>query len=318
MTESVGQTPASATPLLESDVLRTFVAIAESGSFTRAAGQIYRSTSAVSMQIKRLEETLGHSLFVREARQVRLTPAGETLLGYARRLLRLNEEAVAQFRQPTLQGRVRFGTPADVGTRIMPGLLALFARSHPGVEVDVSVARSIDMIERIDAGELDLALVTIGNLGQDDSRGEPVHSEPLVWAGRSGGIAALRSPLPLALASPDCAWRRQALDALDRIGRHYRVAYSSEQTSGQEAAMIADLAIAPYPASLLRPPLQCLDGQYGLPQLGDYRINLLRGSNRSEAVDILAEQVIAAFVEYRQLRGGRRTEPSEEMKWHAG
>ena len=318
MTESVGQTPASTTPLLESDVLRTFVAIAESGSFTHAAGQIYRSTSAVSMQIKRLEETLGHSLFVREARQVRLTPAGETLLGYARRLLRLNEEAVAQFRQPTLQGRVRFGTPADVGTRIMPGLLALFARSHPGVEVDVSVARSIDMIERIDAGELDLALVTIGNLGQDDSRGEPVHSEPLVWAGRSGGIAALRSPLPLALASPDCAWRRQALDALDRIGRHYRVAYSSEQTSGQEAAMIADLAIAPYPASLLRPPLQCLDGQYGLPQLGDYRINLLRGSNRSEAVGILAEQVIAAFVEYRQLRGGRRTEPSEEMKWHAG
>ncbi|MCQ4296292.1 LysR substrate-binding domain-containing protein [Pseudomonas stutzeri] len=318
MTESVGQTPTSATPLLESDVLRTFVAIAESGSFTRAAGQIYRSTSAVSMQIKRLEETLGRSLFIREARQVRLTPAGETLLGYARRLLKLNEEAVAQFRQPTLQGRVRFGTPADVGTRILPGLLALFARSHPGVEVDVSVARSIDMIERIDAGELDLALVTIGNLGQDDSRGEPVHSEPLVWAGRSGGIAALRSPLPLALASPDCAWRRQALDALDRIGRHYRVAYSSEQTSGQEAAMIADLAIAPYPASLLRPPLQCLDGQYGLPQLGDYRINLLRGGNRSDAVDILAEQVIAAFVEYRHLRGSRRTGPTEEMKWHAG
>jgi len=319
MSESVEQTPASATPLLlESDVLRTFVAIAETGSFTRAAGQIYRSTSAVSMQIKRLEESLGRSLFVREARQVRLTSAGETLLGYARRLLKLNEEAVAQFRPPTLQGRVRFGTPADVGTRILPGLLALFARSHPGVEVDVSVARSIDMIERIDAGDLDLALVTIGNLRQDDSRGEPVHSEALVWAGRSGGIAALRSPLPLALASPDCAWRRQALDALDRIGRHYRIAYSSEQTSGQEAAMLADLAIAPYPASLLRPPLQCLDGQYGLPQLGDYRINLLRGGNRSEAVDILAEQVIAAFAEYRHLGGNRRTEPNEGMKWHAG
>ena len=150
--------PGTTAPLLESDVLRTFVAIAESGSFTRAAGQIYRSTSAVSMQIKRLEDTLGRPLFVREARQVRLTPAGETLLGYARRLLKLNEEAIAHFLQPALQGRVRFGTPADVGTRILPGLLALFARSHPGVEVDVSVARSIDMIERIDAGELDLAL----------------------------------------------------------------------------------------------------------------------------------------------------------------
>ncbi|HBZ98693.1 MAG TPA: LysR family transcriptional regulator, partial [Pseudomonas sp.] len=104
--------PGTTAPLLESDVLRTFVAIAESGSFTRAAGQIYRSTSAVSMQIKRLEDTLGRPLFVREARQVRLTPAGETLLGYARRLLKLNEEAIAHFLQPALQGRVRFGTPA--------------------------------------------------------------------------------------------------------------------------------------------------------------------------------------------------------------
>ena len=317
MPEPLEQSTIPSTPLLESDVLRTFVAIAESGSFTRAAGQIYRSTSAVSMQIKRLEETLGRSLFVREARQVRLTPAGETLLGYARRLLKLNEEAIAHFLQPALQGRVRFGTPADVGTRILPGLLALFARSHPGVEVDVSVARSIDMIERIDAGELDLALVTVGNLGQDDSRGEPIHSEPLVWAGRTGGVAALRTPLPLALASPDCAWRRQALDALDRIGRSYRVAYSSEQTSGQEAAMIADLAIAPYPSSLIRPPLQRLDGQYGLPQLGEYQIKLLRGSNRSEAVEVLAAQVIAAFAEYR-TRPAKRLERNEDIKWHAG
>ena len=174
------------------------------------------------------------------------------------------------------------------------------------------------MIERIDAGELDLALITTGNLGQDDSRGEPIHSEPLVWAGRSGGVAALRTPLPLALASPDCAWRRQALDALDRIGRGYRIAYSSEQTSGQEAAMIADLAIAPYPSSLVRPPLQRLDGQYGLPQLGDYRINLLRGSNRSDAVEVLAAQVIAAFAEYRSRFGGHRPEASEEPTWHAG
>ncbi|EXF46204.1 transcriptional regulator [Pseudomonas sp. BAY1663] len=304
MSQSAEHLPTASLPLLESDVLRTFVAIAESGSFTRAAGQIHRTTSAVSMQIKRLEETLGRPLFVREARQVRLTPAGETLLGYARRLLRLNGEAVAHFLHPALHGRVRFGTPGDIGTRILPGLLALFACSHPAVEVDVSVGRSVEMIERIDAGELDLALVSVGNLGQDDSRGEPIHSEPLVWAGRAGGVAALRSPLPLALASPDCAWRRQALDALDRIGRDYRIAYSSEQAAGQEAAMIADLAIAPYPQSLLRPPLQRLDGQFGLPELGEYRIKLLRGSRRSEPVEVLAEHVIAAFAEYRSGRPG--------------
>lgn len=181
------QLPQTAMPLLEIDVLRTFVSIAESGSFTRAAGQIFRTTSAVSMQIKRLETTLGCTLFVREARRITLTSDGERLLSYARRLLKLNEEAVSAFVTPRLNGQVRFGTPADIGTHILPGLLSLFARTHPGVEVNVSVGRSIDMIERVDSGELDVALISVGNVGQDDSRGEVIHSEPLVWAGRTGG-----------------------------------------------------------------------------------------------------------------------------------
>lgn len=290
--------PQSAMPLLEIDVLRTFVSIAESGSFTRAAGQIFRTTSAVSMQIKRLETMLGCTLFVREARRIALTADGERLLGYARRLLKLNEETVNAFIAPRLVGRVRFGTPGDLGTHILPGLLSLFARTHPGIEVDVSVGRSLDMIQRIDAGELDVALISVGNLGQDDSRGETIHSEPLVWAGRAGGVAVERSPLPLALASPGCAWRRQALDALDRAGRSYRVAYSSEQCAGQEAAMMADLAVAPYPLSLIRHPLKRLEESSSLPKLGDYQIKLLRAADCSEPVDVLARHVIAAFMAY--------------------
>jgi len=290
--------PQSAMPLLEIDVLRTFVSIAESGSFTRAAGQIFRTTSAVSMQIKRLETMLGCTLFVREARRIALTADGERLLGYARRLLKLNEETVNAFIAPRLVGRVRFGTPGDLGTHILPGLLSLFARTHPGIEVDVSVGRSLDMIQRIDAGELDVALISVGNLGQDDSRGETIHSEPLVWAGRAGGVAVERSPLPLALASPGCAWRRQALDALDRAGRSYRIAYSSEQCAGQEAAMMADLAVAPYPLSLIRHPLKRLEESSSLPKLGDYQIKLLRAADCSEPVDVLARHVIAAFMAY--------------------
>lgn len=290
--------PQSAMPLLEIDVLRTFVSIAESGSFTRAAGQIFRTTSAVSMQIKRLETMLGCTLFVREARRIALTVEGERLLGYARRLLKLNEETVNAFIAPRLVGRVRFGTPGDLGTHILPGLLSLFARTHPGIEVDVSVSRSLDMIQRIDAGELDVALISVGNLGQDDSRGETIHSEPLVWAGRAGGVAVERTPLPLALASPGCAWRRQALDALDRAGRAYRIAYSSEQCAGQEAAMMADLAVAPYPLSLIRHPLKRLEESSSLPKLGDYQIKLLRAPNCSEPVDVLARHVIAAFMAY--------------------
>ncbi|WP_028240076.1 LysR family transcriptional regulator [Stutzerimonas azotifigens] len=282
-------------PLLESDVLRTFVVIADTGSFTRAAAQIFRTTSAVSMQIKRLEETLGQPLFVREARRVRLTEAGETLLGYARRLLRLNEEAMAQFIAPSLRGRVRLGTPGDIGGRVLPGLLALFAHSHPGVEVDVSAGRSMEMLARLDAGELDLALVTVGNAGQDDSRGQTIHSEPLVWAGRAGGVAVERTPLPLALTSADCPWRRQALDALDRAGRSYRIAYSSEQYAGQEAAMIADLAIAPFPLGLIKPPLRRLDPEHDLPTLGDYQVKLVLGTGGSAPASVLAEHVVAAF-----------------------
>ena len=290
--------PQSAMPLLEIDVLRTFVSIAESGSFTRTAAQIFRTTSAVSMQIKRLENTLGCALFSREARRVALTAEGERLLSYARRLLKLNEEAVGAFIKPSLSGQVRFGAPADIGTHILPGLLSLFARTHPGIEVNVSVGRSVDMIQRIDAGELDVALISVGNLGQDDTRGEVVHREPLVWAGRAGGVAMRRNPLPLALASAECAWRRQALDALDRVGRSYRIAYSSEQCAGQEAAMIADLAVAPYPLSLVRPPLRRLDEDADLPTLGEYQIKLLSAAQCSEPVKVLSQQVGAAFGAY--------------------
>ena len=288
----------SAMPLLEMDVLRTFVSIAESGSFTRTAAQIFRTTSAVSMQIKRLENTLGCALFSREARRVALTAEGERLLSYARRLLTLNEEAVGAFIKPSLSGQVRFGAPADIGTHILPGLLSLFARTHPGIEVNVSVGRSVDMIQRIDAGELDVALISVGNLGQDDTRGEVVHREPLVWAGRAGGVAMRRNPLPLALASAECAWRRQALDALDRVGRRYRIAYSSEQCAGQEAAMVADLAVAPYPLSLVRPPLRRLDEDADLPTLGEYQIKLLSAAQCSEPVKVLSQQVVAAFAAY--------------------
>ena len=288
----------SAMPLLEMDVLRTFVSIAESGSFTRTAAQIFRTTSAVSMQIKRLENTLGCALFSREARRVALTAEGERLLSYARRLLTLNEEAVGAFIKPSLSGQVRFGAPADIGTHILPGLLSLFARTHPGIEVNVSVGRSVDMIQRIDAGELDVALISVGNLGQDDTRGEIVHREPLVWAGRAGGVAMRRNPLPLALASAECAWRRQALDALDRVGRRYRIAYSSEQCAGQEAAMVADLAVAPYPLSLVRPPLRRLDEDADLPTLGEYQIKLLSAAQCSEPVKVLSQHVVAAFAAY--------------------
>ena len=293
----MNMTATTALPLLESDVLRTFVAIAiaDSGSFTRTAAQVFRSTAAVSLQIKRLEETLGQRLFSREARRVQLTAEGELLLGYARRLLKLNEEAVARFLTPTLTGRVRFGTPNDIGDRVLPSVLTLFACSHPAVEVEVNVGRSVDLVAKLDAGELDLTLINAGNDGLDDARGEVIYSQELVWAVRDGGLAMQRSPLPLALANPGCAWRRTALDALDRQGLAYRIAYSCEQCAGQEAAMTADLAIAPFPRSLVKPPLRRLGAEQGLPALGEYHIKLILGHQHNDTVEALARQMVQAF-----------------------
>lgn len=279
-------------PLLDTDLVRTFVAIAETGSFTRAARQVFRTPGALSMQIKRLEETLGQALFLRDSRQVRLTPAGEILLSYGRRLLKLNEEAVAQFLTPNLEGRVRFGTPDDVGTRVLPAVLAQFGRSHPAVQVDVIVGSSRDLLARLDADELDVVLITGGNDGQDPSRGEIVHTEALVWAGHKGGVAAQRATLPVALARHGCCWRTKALDALDAAGRDYRIAYNSENCAGQVAAVMADLAVAPLPRDMVKAPLCLLGEDDGLPPLGDYHVLMEKREGRGPASDVLAGYVI--------------------------
>lgn len=285
----------AALPLLDSEVLRTFVTIAESGSFTRAAQQLFRTPSALSMQIKRLEETLGQALFIREARYVRLTTEGEMLLGYGRRLLKLNAEAVTQFLAPALEGRVGLGITDDVVGRILPTVLTQFARSHPAVQVDVVVGRSIDLLARLDEGELDLALVMTGEPGQA-TRGEVVHSEPLVWAGREDGVAVQRTPLPVTLAQQGCAWRRIALNALDSAGVNYRIAYSCDHCAGQEAAMLADLAVTAFPKSLIRPPLKRLNNDL-LPPLGDYQVSLVKQAGSGNASEVLAERVVEAFRE---------------------
>ena len=295
MTSTLPTLERGSLPLLDTDVLRMFVAIAESGSFTQAAKQVFRTPSALSMQVKRLEETLGQVLFVREARRVRLTPEGEVLLSYGRRLLRLNEEAVTHFLAPSLEGTVCFGTSDDVGSRILPRVLAHFARSHPGVQVNVVVGRSVDLHERLKREELDLILMTVGNDAQPMGLGEIVYSEPLVWAGLEGGVAARRSPLPLALASHGCAWRGMALSALDHAGLTYRIAYSCESCGGQEAALQADLAVAPLPQGLVRPPLRRVDNDARLPPLSNLQVTMVCRPGAGAATETLAEHVKAAF-----------------------
>src|SRR5690606_14320736 len=137
-------------PLLDLDVLRTFTAIAETGSFTTAANAVYRTPSAVSMQIKKLEDILGRAVFSRDARSVTLTTDGEILLGYARRLLAINREAVSKFIIPDIVGVVRLGSPDDYGERILPHVLKRFAQTHPSIAVDVTIDQSRNLMRRME------------------------------------------------------------------------------------------------------------------------------------------------------------------------
>lgn len=283
-------------PLLDPDLLRSFVAIAETGSFTAAANLVFRTPSAVSMQIKKLEELLGVTVFLRDARQVTLTNDGERLLPYARRLLALNREAVSKFVVPDISGVVRVGSPDDYGERILPSVLKRFAQSHPSVAVDVIIDQSSNLRKRFQAGQLDIAILTClpGVAGEGE---EIVFTEPVVWVGACGGTAYLREPLPVSMWEEGCAWRACATAGLEAVGRDFRVAYMSANAAGQRAAILADLAVAPLPKSFVGPGLQILCEDDGLPALDNYSISMLVSRDPVAPVCAVADHFRATYDE---------------------
>lgn len=281
-------------PLLELDVLRTFVAIAETGSFTAASNAVFRTPSAVSMQIKKLEEMLGRPVFVRDARSVSLTSDGELLLSYARRLLALNREAVSKFVMPDISGIVRLGSPDDYGERILPNVLKRFAETHPAIAVDVVIDQSFNLRKRMANRQLDLTLLTCTDDSAENGV-QIVYTEPIVWAGAKGGSAHLREPLPLSIWEEGCAWRAGALKAMEKDGRDYRIAYMSAHTAGQRAAILSDLAIAPLPKSFLHGDLVELGAKDGLPKLGNYHIGMVVAPDASAPVKAAADHIRSTF-----------------------
>ncbi|MFN4142213.1 LysR substrate-binding domain-containing protein [Aestuariivirga sp.] len=276
-------------PNLDIDLMKTFLAIADTGSFTRAADEVNKTQSAVSMQMKRLEELLGRPLFARDGRASRITADGERLVDYARRLVKLNDEAVSTFQRPELTGTVRFGTPDDYADRFLPEILARFARTHPLVTVDVDCMQTANLFERTRRGEMDLSLVTFGC---DVSTDEPVRREPLVWVTSARHSTHLLEVLPLAVSHVNCEWRGIVLNALETIGRKFRIAYSSPNSNAVNAAVQSGLAVGAVPELCVRPGMRILGEKEGFPPLGHFEIGLLRKPGRaSSAVDALARHV---------------------------
>ncbi len=275
-------------PNLDIDQLKTFLAIADVGNFTRAADEVNKTQSAVSMQMKRLEEVLGRPLFARDGRGSRFTNDGERLIEYARRIVSLSDEAVSAFTKPEITGTVRFGTPDDYADIFLPEVLARFNRTHPLVTVDVECYSSAVLNERVQRGELDLSIVTFCG----ERNGELVRREELVWAMSARHSLHLLEELPLAVSHTGCVWRKLVVDALDNANRKYRIAYSSPNSSTLNAAVLQGLAIAAMPEICLRPGMRVLTEADGFPKLGVFDIGLIRKPGKlSSAVEALARHV---------------------------
>jgi DNA-binding transcriptional LysR family regulator len=275
-------------PNLDVDQLKTFLAIADVGNFTRAAVEVNKTQSAVSMQMKRLEDVLGRPLFARDGRGSRFTPDGERLIEYARRIVTISDEAVSAFIQPEINGTVRFGTPDDYAEIFLPEILARFHRTHPLVTVDVECFGSSILTERIKRGELDLSIVTFCS----EEKGEAVRQEDLVWATSSRHSSHLLDIVPLAVSHAGCVWRLAVENALQSVGRKYRVAYASPNSSTLNAAVLQGLAIAAMPEICLRPGMRILTEAEGFPKLGTFDIGLIRKAGKaSTAIEALARHV---------------------------
>lgn len=278
------------------DLLRTLAAIADQGSFTGAARRVHRTQAAVSQQVRRLEELAGGGLFTRESRGAALTPRGETLLRYARRILRLHDEAMAAVAEPEVAGVVRLGAPEDYASLFLPGILSGFAAGHPRVRVDVSCRPTPDLLAMVERGDLDMTLATTPGPISDAADGpEVVHRQPVVWTARAGFEPWLEDPMPLALFLEGCLYRRWATTALERAGRSWRVAFSSPSLAGVLAAVRAGLAVAPLAASVVGAGVRVLGEEAGLPPLPSATVSLVRSSRRDAAADGLADHVRRAF-----------------------
>ena len=276
-------------PHLDVDQLKTFLAIVDTGSFTRAADEVNKTQSAVSMQMKRLEEQINRPLFSKDGRGTKFTRDGEKLIDYARRIVSLSDEAVSAFTKPDITGTVRFGTPDDYAEFFLPVILARFARTHPHVTVDVECVPSSNLMERTKRGEIDIAVVTFGCRAEAT---DVIRQEELVWVTSARHAVHEQAILPIAVAPGGCSWRDMMTDTLDRLGRKYRVAYASPNASTINVAVQQGLAVAVMPEICMKSGMRRLTEAEGFPSLGTFDIGLIyKPGRKSPAVEALTKHI---------------------------
>jgi DNA-binding transcriptional LysR family regulator len=276
-------------PVLDLDLLKAFVAVADQRSFTRAAAILNRTQSAVSMQIKRLEDRLGAELLSRSRVQVDLTAAGDELLAFARRMLVLNDEAVSRLREHKVEGHVRLGVMDDYGAMVVPPLLASFATGYPRIRVEMETGLTQTMPGRLgEAFDLVIAMHPEGSF-----EGTLLRRERAVWAAGPSHDTAKIDPLPVALYPHGCLFRKWAIEALDAARRPWRLAFVSHSSAAVESIAAQGLAVSVFKSGTFPSRLRALTDQDGMPPLPAADIRLHRAPNLSQAASLLAHHLVA-------------------------
>ncbi|MCA3188481.1 MULTISPECIES: LysR substrate-binding domain-containing protein [unclassified Cupriavidus] len=298
---------------LDLAALRSLLAGIELGSFARAADRVGRSTSAISAQIRKLEEQAGTPLFRKAGRGLALTAAGEAMLGYARRLVELNDEAVSAVRGVDLAGGIRLGLQEEFGEGLLPEVLGRFARAHPKVRIEAVVSRNADLLERIDTGRCDLALVWadmhpavsdgVAGYAMGHRHVERIDDVPMCWVGPAAGAATVPwqpgdgEPLPLVAFDRPCQFHSAGIAALERAGITWRVTFSSPNLGGLWAAAAAGLGLTVRSRYGLPAGVRALQaGECGLPALPSMSLAMVRAAaTMPPEVERLADILRAAL-----------------------
>ncbi|WP_170333318.1 LysR family transcriptional regulator [Ruegeria arenilitoris] len=280
-------------PHLDSDLLRTFLAVTDTGSILAGAERIHRTQSAASMQIRKLEELLGQDVFVRHGRGVRLTAAGEKLEPVARKVVSDLNDIFAELTGKELTGVLRIGIPDDHSSELLSEIIADFARENPKVELNVQRSLSTGYSAALASGQMDIAVHEVAELGPNM---ESLKDEHIVWATSRAHAVHEADPLPVALFDRDCWWRDVAVNALIESGRNYRVVYSSESATGVAAAVRAGVAIGVLNADMLTADMVQLTTENGFPKLPASKLVIEYGQNIDfENCGAMADAIRRAF-----------------------
>lgn len=290
-----------ATQNIPTELLRTFIKAIDLGSFTRAGQQVGRTQSAISLQIRRLEEIVDVQLFQRDAHKLRLTSEGRSLAQYARRILALNDEVLASLHQPSVAGRIRLGAPHEYTASLLPDFLGKFAQSHPNVMLEVTGDLSKNLLKRQSNGEFDLIVA----LHDDATAGESnaIFTEPLVWITGEDNDRHIQSPLPLVVAPPPCIYRNRILQALNAESRACRITYLSSSYNGIIAAVRAGLGLTVMASSTIPSGVRRLGERDGFAPLGQLRLRLHRAvESSSDAIQALEDYITGSFARPELIR----------------